>query len=898
MSAWTPWRGVLDMAKIPTFDARAPRQGTVSGYADDGSANAWATLASTAGQISGRLGKMADKAVVREQTEAGTIAASQVSMPTVDFAFGETMPAGPWKEQAKALLRHEEGFRAQPYWDVNAHRVGYGSDTTFVNGKPIAVTPGMKITREQAEADLDYRLSGREGAQVQKQLGDTWQQMPDNVRAALASVGYNYGSLPSNVVTAAKSGDVEALAAAVGGLSANPERRAREAALIRNSANGGVSVKISGSAGPMPQRAGNTLAAESFNAAAGQIYMNRLDTSMRAQVNALEIQHGEDPAALDDALQAMRAGFIADLLPEAAATFDANFEARRVSAIGSAVKRAQANFENDLLASYEDKIMARRDSAMRLATNAGADPAQDQLIASELAAISADIDASPMTALAKTRAKRDLEQDVLKARVLGGFDAQGGAADRAAYLERFQQEWKGGEGFGGRVSHDEYERINSAMIKAVQRDQVEAQKRVSQIDKAIETQTGYLEKGLPVPADVRASMQQAVAQSGDESLAQRMDFFDRLSEWQQAHTGAKPEVLAAQIDQLEARIARDGATDPALTTLSVMQGLQKQMTLGLKEDPLGWASRAGVANIAPIDASSAESLTASLASRVSDAQAVASHYGTHPVYFRPAERAALIKAAADDPLMLPQMAGSMIAAFGADTPAVLAELSSDAPVLAHIADLQHRTGNEGLTVEAAEALAMRKAEGYKSALPGQAKLQSAATPMIGPAIGHAPKAANAMMETATAIFEYRAARRGIDPSNVNVAGDPANDLFIQAMDEAAGARIIGGVKHGGMTEVNGRMTIAPEDMPAEGLQRLVNQLTDADLMFQQEIVSANGVPISARAIANGTMIYAGPGRYHVALGDVAGGDPRFVATRDGRRWTLDVNMLRTTRHDR
>jgi hypothetical protein len=644
----------------------------------------------------------------------------------------------------------------------------------------------------------------------------------------------------------------------------------------------------------MPQKPAGTLAGDAYNAAAGQIYMNRLDTSMRATVDALEIQHGNDPAELDQALRASHAGFVADLPPAARAEFDASFEAQRVSAVSASVKRAQSELEQNLLASFEEKITGRRDTVMRMAMLAGADAAQDTRIASELTAISADIDASPMTPLAKARARRALEQDVLKARVLGGFDAQSGPAERAAYLERFQTEWKAGDGFGGRVAADDYERITSSMMQQIQRDEVQAQKRVKEIDGAIKAQTGYLEKGLPVPPEVRQTMAQAVAETGNESLAARMDFFDRLADWQKAHTGARPEVLDAQIAGLESRIVTEGATEAAMTTLGVMTGLKKQMDMGLKQDPLGWAGNAGVAEIQPLDVTSPESFTASLASRVTAAQAVASHYDVPPVYFRPAERAALVKAAEKDPLMLPQMAGSMIAAFGEETPRALAELSADAPVIAHIADLQHRTGDPALTVEAAEALAMRKADGYKSALPGQAKISNTASQMLGPALSHAPAAANAALETATAIFEYRAARRGIDPSKVDDPADPAHELFIEALDASVGGRTIGGVKHGGFAMVNGRETIAPEDMPADDLENLISRLSDEDLMFQEEIVSANGVPIRTRDIANGTLIYAGPGRYHVALGDIASGDPRFVGTRDGRRWTLDVNMMRST----
>ena len=144
-------------------------------------------------------------------------------------ALQELRPSG-----TKNLIRDEEGFRSEPYWDVNAWRIGYGSDTvTTADGRHIPVKPGMKITREDAERDLQYRLAEREGAQARKQIGSQWGTLTPNVQSALESVAYNYGSLPNSVVQAVKSGDNEKIAQAIEALPANRKRRSREAAVVR-----------------------------------------------------------------------------------------------------------------------------------------------------------------------------------------------------------------------------------------------------------------------------------------------------------------------------------------------------------------------------------------------------------------------------------------------------------------------------------------------------------------------------------------------------------------------------------------------------------------------------------------------------------------------------------------
>lgn len=140
---------------------------------------------------------------------------------------------------ATGLIRSFEGFRETAYWDVNAYRTGYGSDTvTRADGTVEKVKPGTVVNREDAERDLKRRIGEFQGGIVRQVGVDAWANLPGNVRAGLTSVAYNYGSLPKSVVQAVKSGNVESIARAVEGLSGhnggiNASRRAKEAAVIR-----------------------------------------------------------------------------------------------------------------------------------------------------------------------------------------------------------------------------------------------------------------------------------------------------------------------------------------------------------------------------------------------------------------------------------------------------------------------------------------------------------------------------------------------------------------------------------------------------------------------------------------------------------------------------------------
>lgn len=152
-------------------------------------------------------------------------------------------PTGAATPAAAAIIKGFEGYRSSPYWDVNALRTGYGSDTvTKPDGSVTSVAQGTQINRDDAERDLQRRISTEFMPKAASAVGaERWAMLPPNAQAALTSVAYNYGSLPRSVAAAAQTGDVNAIAQAVEGLSGhnggiNAERRQKEAAIIRGGA--------------------------------------------------------------------------------------------------------------------------------------------------------------------------------------------------------------------------------------------------------------------------------------------------------------------------------------------------------------------------------------------------------------------------------------------------------------------------------------------------------------------------------------------------------------------------------------------------------------------------------------------------------------------------------------
>ncbi len=142
---------------------------------------------------------------------------------------------------AMDMLRASEGFREATYWDVNHHRVGYGSDTITTEGGQVRkVKAGDRVSRADAERDLARRTAGIEKTAASK-AGAGWSRLPAGARAAVVSVAYNYGEDANRLApvwAAANRGDAEGVAAAISSFAGdnggvNRSRRLKEADVAR-----------------------------------------------------------------------------------------------------------------------------------------------------------------------------------------------------------------------------------------------------------------------------------------------------------------------------------------------------------------------------------------------------------------------------------------------------------------------------------------------------------------------------------------------------------------------------------------------------------------------------------------------------------------------------------------
>lgn len=290
----------------------------------------------------------------------------------------------PGMDGVKDLLRQKEGFRNAPYWDVNAWRVGYGSDTiTKADGSVVRVTQGMQVSREDAERDLDRRIKGEFLPAVVEAVGKpAFDKLSGAAQAALVSLSYNYGSGAwsgslAGVAEAAKSGDPQKLAAAIEARSAdnggvNAARRKSEANMVRAGAGGAGMSAANAQLTPQQRAATDETAQRALteqNSAAAQASQAALD----ARRNALytDLKEGTAPHAAYQ--EARRTGLLSDFdqIQKAENIIKQRFKDEGDYSTGISLMQGGRAVSNPYNKEHRDGVTAYYDRAVK----AGGDPA-------------------------------------------------------------------------------------------------------------------------------------------------------------------------------------------------------------------------------------------------------------------------------------------------------------------------------------------------------------------------------------------------------------------------------------------------------------------------------------------------------------------------------------------
>jgi len=139
------------------------------------------------------------------------------------------------QQLTESLIAGEEGVRTKAYQDSEGiWTIGYGQ--TRINGR--AVKPSDTISKAQALTGFRGALAEHQQRAVNQLGEERWAQLDARSRAVLTSITYNYGSIPSRIMGAAKTGNAEDIAVAMNSLYGDnggdlKGRRQREQSILR-----------------------------------------------------------------------------------------------------------------------------------------------------------------------------------------------------------------------------------------------------------------------------------------------------------------------------------------------------------------------------------------------------------------------------------------------------------------------------------------------------------------------------------------------------------------------------------------------------------------------------------------------------------------------------------------
>lgn len=872
-------------------------------------------------RVASAMFRMADQAGViadRQAEAAGRRAGQQAALDgrpgaTVSGGDGAALD-GDHRSIAASILRKEEGFRETPYWDVNAFRTGYGSDTiTTTDGKVVRVEKGMRVSREDAERDLGRRL-GEFEQRAASQVGvENWNRLPPAARGALLSTTYNYGSLPKSVVGAVRGGDVAAVAAAVEGLSANKGRRRREAGVIRGGGNipagapvAAPTAQMSFTGGTFRPTGRDTVYGRAFDEAGTRTYVQMLETEMRSTSSQLFDRYKDDPVKLAEAFNDLKGEMAREhVFPEILADFEVGFGSMAERYVGQARDNLARRIEAQDRADFVERTATlETEQKRRLVDFDPSSPDAADAIAASQAAIDDHYDSAVDRGIldpddaerAKIASRREAALGFY-GKQAEALDADGIARMRKAMAEDFGAgELEGLDGDGWQTLDRGLQKLETSKRNEARREASDFRQRGDQMAARIasgyEINTAEMSKFMldaGSTSDGKAAMQESLAKiSAGRAIR---DFSVRQGE---AHVAG----LRKQYG--------DKPTDGQLRILAFTEGMLEKKKRAIATDPVSYAEAQNIVPATPMltEAQSVDDMEATMVRRVESAEEAAGQLGATPRYLKAGEAKAVAAAVKADPAAGASIAAAIVAGAGNRAAAVLSEFGSDAPMIAESGAI--------LAFGGSAAAAQDVIAGYGKGTDGkQLKGLKPETErentraVTGTALAYASGDASRIARAASAITRARVAEQNLDPTS-----DEALQVHAQAVQEAAGAVFDRGQQYGGFADFGGgafstgSKVLVPSAIRADLLEELVGAITDEDLAalpvkpkagigsFGSGKSGGGRVPRGLAASLRGAVPVVVDRGFAFAFGDPGSDDPQFVRGDNGEVFVLDIVAMR------
>lgn len=671
------------------------------------------------------------------------------------------------------LLRQFEGFRDTPYWDVNAFRVGYGSDTiTLADGTVKKVAAGDKITREDAERDLNRRVTQEFEPIVAKAIGaDAFATLSPAQRAAATSIAYNYGEIPDRIAGALRSGDSEAAAAAIRGLAGdnggiNAKRRNREADIF---ATGSQSTIVRTSEGKLEPRLYSPMSGEilaAHDAAFGVALNSEIMLRGVSDMMNMSEQFALDPDG---------------------------FRQAATSYVDQMVKGAPEQFRSDIRASLEKEVTRRFLGVME----------------DKQADIRKRADNSSAALVDRW------SSNLAEAMASGNKDEIDSARTELDSL-LFARENLPGVAWTPEQSAN----VIAGAHKEADRIRKEAAKEAADRSKAsLRTIRDAAKSGMHAADE--GKLYDPALQAADPELWLDAVGATLIRDWLPSFKSAPPSEQAATVAQMKA----DPVTnDIQIATVKAAEDAAKESAKAWEDDPIKQAE--AVLDVKPpplptFDTVSPEAFVDALKARAEYGRRLAKDgYIAAPAFLSDAEAETVgaLLSKDVDPAIKTLVSGAIAAGFGDDAATVFREIKSDDPVTRYAGMMVAAGGDQAVATAAIRGQSLLD-EGVVQAPSGKT-VSSVLDGDIATALSVLPNDAlksGELLTMATAIYANNA--RGVDPSSADAKEKLTTSLQL-ALGQSTNRR---GQTTGGVQKVSGQPVLLPVGVAGEDVEAALHK---------------------------------------------------------------------------
>lgn len=650
-----------------------------------------------------------------------------------------------------------------------------------------------------------------------------------------------------------------------------------------------------------------TIRGKAFNDAATKTYENNLDAKLRTDLQATFEANRDNPAALKkafDNLHAKYTGPEGDVFDSIKGDFNAQFSRMRIPY----ENKALGNFEDlnhaQNRASLVNNITARQTNAARMAAADPNNPVTARNIDLELQEVDQLIDAQvgsqSIAADAGAKLKIKTRDDILQSASIAQASALTTPEAIAAYRANVKAKFAKGE-FNG-LTADGYTSLDTSL------QQLEASRRttinsgVTQLSKNIDDYVDRVAAGLPVPPDEWTKyVTGEAAKTPKGALAlQTGEAKVRVA---QAMSRMSIEDASRMVSGLRAEASKGGASAPDAAVIAFAEDQLNKQRTAMNTDQLGYAAQKRlIPAMTPLDfqgfaqsndPASAGLLAAQFRDRTAQARTVATELGRAAQFLRPDEKDRLKEIVDKGGPQALALAGAIVKGSGADAPAILREISTDAPLLAQAGNIIANGGSMAAARDAFTAAQIKATTGKDLPSISVNAAGRLVRDTFGTAFAMQGEDAGRIRATADAVAKARMSSGSIDPKS-----GEAETIFKRALQEAAGAQFVGGVQYGGVADFkppgNWWNTIkvpVPSNIRADAFRDVIRAFRDDDLAsLPVPPRTADGRSFSARDISLATPV-AVRGGYRFAQGDPASGDPKFIPGADGAPFVLPFSAV-------